>query len=302
MFRPATIKEVENLLRSQHILRGHGRDPVLPVFPPPRAEGYANKEEKDKAYKKALSDQVRESMLAQASKYLLGELRDAEQRKVLQEGTGLSFHACEIDCLERGTSCPKCQEVCTNFAEGVLTVLERDFVQLTHGKGAKLLQNRLGVQFILTGICLGLLYESLPESSGVNELVLQVLIIMLDLRVWTQALELYGPAPHRVYMRGAPIRVQTERSKEAPRLASPYPADMSRSASRRSSRRSTGPMKAIQYDPKVCAQCQQPFADDETIQECDCGAVTVRYLEHLLPTQVEDKAADLPPRPRAHTI
>ena len=39
----------------------------------------------------------------------------------------------------------------------VLTVLERDFVQLTHGKGAKLLQNRLGVQFILTGICLGLL-------------------------------------------------------------------------------------------------------------------------------------------------
>jgi len=68
MFRPATIKEVENLLRSQHILRGHGRDPVLPVFPPPRAEGYANKEEKDKAYKKALSDQVRESMLAQASK------------------------------------------------------------------------------------------------------------------------------------------------------------------------------------------------------------------------------------------
>ena len=45
-------------------------------------------------------------------------------------------------------------------------------------------------------------YESLPESSGVNELVLQVLIIMLDLRVWTQALELYGPAPHRVYMRG----------------------------------------------------------------------------------------------------
>ena len=44
-----------------------------------------------------------------------------------------------------------------NLGLQVLTVLERDFVQLTHGKGAKLLQNRLGVQFILTGICLGLL-------------------------------------------------------------------------------------------------------------------------------------------------
>ena len=61
---------MENLLRSQHILRGHGREPVLPVFPPPRAEGYASKEDKDKAYKKALSDLVRESMLAQVHFYL----------------------------------------------------------------------------------------------------------------------------------------------------------------------------------------------------------------------------------------
>ena len=48
-------------------------------------------------------------------------------------------------------------QVVTNFVEGVLLVLERDFVQLTHGKGAKCVQNRTGVQFLLTGIMLGLL-------------------------------------------------------------------------------------------------------------------------------------------------
>ena len=37
-------------------------------------------------------------------------------------------------------------------------MLERDFVQLTHGRGARLLEERLGVQFLLAGITLGLLY------------------------------------------------------------------------------------------------------------------------------------------------
>lgn len=32
---------------------------------------------------------------------------------------------------------------------------------------------------------------------------------------------------------------------------------------------------------QVCAQCQQPFDDDETIQECDCGAVTVRCVDSV---------------------
>ena len=70
-------------------------------------------------------------------------------------------------------------------------MLERDFVQLRHGKGSKLLENRNGIQFLLTGITLGLLYESMPEKTGVDELVLQVLIVMLTPRVWQRAMEQY---------------------------------------------------------------------------------------------------------------
>lgn len=105
-------------------------------------------------------------MLAQACKLLLHEMKNESQRKILEEGTGLKFNRC---CeYNKGLSCQTCQEICTNLAEGVLTVLERDFVQLTHGKGAKLLQNRNGVQFLLTGICLGLLLVYIYLLEYVN--------------------------------------------------------------------------------------------------------------------------------------
>lgn len=51
-------------------------------------------------------------------------------------------------------------------------------------------------------------YESVPESGGMGELVLQVLIVMLDQPAWRRALELYGPAPPRVYAT-TPHRVRT---------------------------------------------------------------------------------------------
>ena len=58
-------------------------------------------------------------------------------------------------------------------------MLERDFVQLAHGKRSRVLENRPGVRFVLTGITLALLYESVPEKGGIDELILQVLIIMM---------------------------------------------------------------------------------------------------------------------------
>lgn len=43
-----------------------------------------------------------------------------------------------------------------------------------------MVQDRAGVQFLLTGLTLGLLYESLPEQQGFDEIVLQLLHMMLD--------------------------------------------------------------------------------------------------------------------------
>lgn len=317
-------------------------------------------------------------MLTQATKFLLGELRDKAQRKILHDVSGLSF---SCTCFDQRTSCVQCQGVCTNFAEGVLTVLERDFVQLTHGKGAKLLQNRVGVQFLLTGITLGLLYESLPESTGLNELMLQVLIIMLDLKTWDRALTLYGAAPSRAYDNASTDRSAKQHrharvrshhgsghgrkgmphgpsslgsnatdASEAPDATSPTPtppagdaADVNGANDDASSapldstpaietpdledgeigelpdatarpplvvprgglRRSSQP-RVVSYYPHHCAECEQPFDNADAVQECDCGAVTVRYLESRTATAadmlniVEDNTPLL--RPRAYSF
>lgn len=70
-------------------------------------------------------------------------------------------------------------------------------LQFTHGKGAEMLHGRHGVQFLLAGISLGLLYLSIPVKQGLDEIVLQLMQIMLDPVVWQRALTVYGPAPHR---------------------------------------------------------------------------------------------------------
>jgi len=156
-------------------------------------------------------------------------------------------------------------------------------------------------------ITLGLLYESLPESQGLNELVLQVLIIMLDLRVWRRALELYGPAPPRTYA-PPPARTLTIEREHASRHHRRRPgssdpavgSDRTKSISPRkfdevvdgsqqvssgavgthtSLPRRTSQTKAVAHDPSCCIECNRSFDTDETIQECDCGAVTVRYRE-----------------------
>jgi hypothetical protein len=49
--------------------------------------------------------------------------------------------------------------------QGVIAVLERDFIQLTHGERSYLFE-RSGIQFLLTGITLGILYVSVPQKTG----------------------------------------------------------------------------------------------------------------------------------------
>ena len=104
-------------------------------------------------------------------------------------------------------SCDACEAVCVEYATAVLGVLERDFVQLTHGKRANLVQGRTGVQFLLTGIVLGLLYESIPQTSKGDwcgggrdtnaDLLRELMAYMMDSGIWGDALRFYGAAPKR---------------------------------------------------------------------------------------------------------
>lgn len=165
------------------------------------------------------------------------------------------------------------------------------------------------------------MYESVPESSGLNELVLQVLIIMHDHKGWEHALELYGPAPPREYA-AQPHRINTtggrghQKSKSTTlsgRWGPVSPEDTPRSISvaegppefRTSlNQRKTAHIKAVVIDPTLCVECSVPFGNSGMTQECDCGTVTVRYpelyeLKHE-PSVIEFSTPK--PRSRAKTI
>lgn len=184
MFRIATVREMEVLLGSL------GRGPLTPTALPAGAD--ASPDQRAHEYKQCLGDVVREHMLQLSGKSLVVRLRDATDRATITRATGLQF-TCR--CLEDGRSCPSCQRVCMQFSEGVLTVLERDFVQLAHGQRSTLLQNRPGVRFLLTGVTLALLYEAVPIKAGLENTVLNLLTLMMAPSSWMRALELYGPAP-----------------------------------------------------------------------------------------------------------
>lgn len=172
----------------------------------------------------------------------------------------------------------------------------------------------------ILGITLGLLYESVPESSGLNELVLQVLIIMHDHKGWERALEVYGPAPPREYST-QPHRINTtgrrhQKSKSTTlpgRFDHKSPEDTPRSVSvaegppefrtSLNQRKTTG-MKAVVIDPTHCLECETPFTNTSMIQECDCGTVTIRYPERyeLMPESSIIARSAPKPRPRSKTI
>ena len=104
-------------------------------------------------------------MLETGCKYIHTALCNSKMRKDVTLVTGLCLDDCA--CFKAvHKSCVVCLSQCTNIAEGALTVLERDLMQLMHGEHAAMFQKRGGVEFLLSGIALGQLYQSLPETSG----------------------------------------------------------------------------------------------------------------------------------------
>lgn len=159
MFRRAEDKEIRNLLQSMGV------------------EGIAEcpkgaSAEAQQKYRKQLMENVRASMLQAGFKYIPHQLKkDASLIPEVERVTGMKF---KCTCLE----CADCESICLNFAEvcslfpsltskGVIAVLERDFIQLTHGERSYLFE-RAGIQFLLTGIALGILYVSVPPKQGLS--------------------------------------------------------------------------------------------------------------------------------------
>jgi hypothetical protein len=148
MFRTATSKEVQMLLESF----GQPLPPLDHVT--------------DKEATKLLCDELCQVMLEQAGKYISAALRKPAMRAEVGKVTGLELDSCKCFSKERLSSCAVCVMHCTSIGEGILTILERDFVQILHGERAAILDPFPGLQFLLSGICVGLLYQSVPEGVG----------------------------------------------------------------------------------------------------------------------------------------
>lgn len=261
MFRLAEDKEIVCLLQSFGVkeIPGCARAPTS---------------EEQKAYKKSLMELVRSSMLRAGFKYIPHQLKqDARLIPEVERVTGMRF---KDTCM----ACPDCESICLNFAEGVIAVLERDFIQLTHGERSDLFE-RSGIQFLLTGITLGLLYVSVPAKQGLDELILAVLILMMKVDRWVQALQLYGPAPEP---RPPPKQLRSlTMSKEEVHMRRHYSQRERRSLGADvTAPKPPRPLPAVALDH--CVECKKPFENGEALQECDCLAVTVRYAQYCHPS------------------
>eukprot|EP00049_Salpingoeca_infusionum_P014049 m.261881 g.261881 ORF g.261881 m.261881 type:complete len:328 (-) comp15581_c1_seq1:236-1219(-) len=83
----------------------------------------------------------------------------------------------------------------TSFAEGVISVLDRDLIQLLNGPKSTLFDCAHGVQVIMGCLVLGRLYAAVDDTKGSQGLLLQVLREILSEKSWWEALERHGPAP-----------------------------------------------------------------------------------------------------------
>lgn len=261
MFRLAEDKEIQCLLRSSG---------VEPVREPPKASAAP---EEQTEYRHHLTEEVRSALLQAGFKYIPHQLKlDRSLVPEVERVTGMKF-AC--GCM----ACTDCESICLNFAEGVIAVLERDFIQLMHGERSYIFEQS-SVRFLLTGITLGMLYVSVPAKSGLDELILAVLILMMSVDKWVRALELYGP------VETTPQDPRPHRSLTIVKQKQQFAGIRARIKARRSlCTSSTMPPVTVRARAPVevdrCAECKKPFDTDATLQECDCFAVTVRYREVL---------------------
>ena len=179
MFRFATIREQECLLICM--------DQKLP-----QRDACANPELIESKYKYHLNQTILLKMQERGTIFFSASLQRAEIVSEMK-----SKLPCE--CHLKKLSCDKCKLFCVKSTEGVLSIVERDYVQLLHGKQSALLENREGVQFLLAGITLALLYESIPKVDDVlSELFIQTIVVMMDSSTWIRSLEMCGPASRRV--------------------------------------------------------------------------------------------------------
>eukprot|EP00055_Hartaetosiga_balthica_P013636 m.70908 g.70908 ORF g.70908 m.70908 type:complete len:494 (-) comp8327_c1_seq1:411-1892(-) len=174
MFRTATSRELYVLLLT-----------FDRTFSTSELEEYAADEHKVHKY---MADRIGKIFEELAMRFSESYLRSHEEdwRKVVEMARE-NFDTGDED-VSIGT-------VSHHFGSAVLTILQRDFVQLINGPRSQLVANVEGVQFLLSGIVLNIFYSQCIEHKGIQKLLLGALLHLTEPTLWWSAMEKYGPAP-----------------------------------------------------------------------------------------------------------
>eukprot|EP00051_Salpingoeca_urceolata_P011547 m.143310 g.143310 ORF g.143310 m.143310 type:complete len:306 (-) comp17162_c1_seq3:1406-2323(-) len=165
--------------------------------------------------------------------------------------------------------------IVSEVARGVLSVLERDLLQLMHGSRAEVLTGHEGLQFLLAGIILGELYRRVPDKDDpFDAIILKILLAYTDQRVWSCAVH------SRCQTIRTAARVAEEPRPQGRRRANTHCAPQPRKRVSPKLRRRTPPqVVSLQSgtDPSTCPQCYKEFKETRIVQRCPCGATSVFY-------------------------
>jgi hypothetical protein len=105
------------------------------------------------------------------------------------------------------TLCELCEARAAELTKGIVSMLVHEMGQLILSDLGGYIAGRKGVEFLLTGILLGQLYERLPHSLNMVGMTTRAILAMLDPSIWNNAMKIYGPAPKCI--RAAKKRTQT---------------------------------------------------------------------------------------------
>jgi hypothetical protein len=177
--RSATRRELLALSRAMEITFPVNLTPAAKKGTPEAIAG-------QKQYKLLVVAALRKEMLDRGLPIVLEALKNPESRESIaaEMRSDLATVTAEDELLERA------KELNLN----IFSVAEKDFLQLAHGTHGKLIAGHKGIECILGGILLALCYQKLPRDKTMVGFVTRVLMQMLPVDVWSNALKMYGPA------------------------------------------------------------------------------------------------------------
>eukprot|EP01147_Barroeca_monosierra_P006991 gene6991-9587_t len=135
-----------------------------------------------------------------ASRFVMSQMADDKIRRhvfSLVDRRHLSDEKAAAHCLSSANGeDDQFRKDCADLIASIVEIYERDFVTLCHGHRGTILgdPHPSTIRFLLTGVCLSILYDAVPTKFDILEKLAHETLIIISARdIWLKALRLFGP-------------------------------------------------------------------------------------------------------------